>query len=687
MDIPRYLRQSRGITLSDQQRAAVEAAFGDVLLLAVPGAGKTTVLTARIANLMANHNADPRRILTLTFSREGARDMARRWERLFGGLFPCAPAFSTIHSFCLRLLEEYAAGRGSRLPELLEGGESRGGKERLLGEVYREVTGEYASDEVLSRAAAAVGYCVNMRLTGREEEGLPEGVPHLDRLLERYTARKRERGLMDFDDMLLFADTALERSAVLRERAAGRYDYILVDEAQDTSRLQHSILHRLERGNLFLVGDEDQSIYGFRGAWPQGLLRFSQDRPQGRLLKLEENYRSTGAVVAAAGRLIAQNRQRYPKAAFTRRPQGEPVGILRELDHGEEYGRIADLLEQMPPERTCAVLYRTGYTGIGLGWTLRRRGIPFFSRESRLGYRSDTITREVTNLIRLAQDPGDEEAFRRSWFLLPCRIPKAAAERALAVHPRDLLREVLEEEFTQRNSGRILWVRRVLAGMAKEPPLGQLETILGELEYLRALDRRCQNNYDRGSYLQKLSVLRDFAAAAPDTAAFLESLREAERVLDSPQRRNIILSSVHSAKGQEFDEVIIADAIEGVFPMADALSFRAAGDTRPLEEERRLFYTAMTRARDRLTIFAPSGCLGQPLLPSRFLYSAGGGEAPELDGVPLVPGLRVAHAFYGVGVLERADTVRGEVVVDFRRQGKKRFTLEELRNPMVFRLY
>ncbi len=304
-----------------------------------------------------------------------------------------------------------------------------------------------------------------------------------------------------------------------------------------------------------------------------------------------------------------------------------------------------------------------------------------------MGYRSDTITREVTNLLRLAQNPGDQEAFRRSWFLLPCRISKKAVERALAAQPRDLLREVLEEEFTGRNTGRIVWVQRVLARMAGQPPLRQLETILEELEYLQVLDHRCQNNYDRGSYLQKLSVLRDFAKAAPDTAAFLESLQGAERVLDSPQRRNIILSSVHSAKGQEFDQVIIADAIEGVFPMADALSFHAAGDPRPLEEERRLFYTAMTRARERLTIFAPATCLGQSLLPARFLYSVSGADVPELDGVPLVPGLRVAHAFYGVGALEQADPLRGEAVVYFLRQGKKKFTLEELRNPMVFRLY
>ncbi len=678
MDIPRYLREERGICLSDQQRMAVEAPPGDILLLAVPGAGKTTVLTARIANLMANCHADPQRILTLTFNRESARDMARRWEGLFGGLFPCPPAFSTIHAFCLRLLREYAAGRGTRVPELLEGKEGHP-RESFLRDAYRQLTGEYLTDENLSRVTNAAGYCVNMRLSPEEREEFGRTIPHFPRLFLRYTAWKRENALMDFDDMLLFASTALERCPALRESFAGRYDHILVDEAQDTSRLQHDILGKLGRGNLFLVGDEDQSIYGFRGAWPQGLLTFFQSHPGGRLLKMEENYRSTKAIVAGASRLIQGNRQRYPKAIFTGREEGEAIRVVRRLDHDSQYGAIADLLEALPPGETCAVLYRTSFSGIGLGRELRRRGIPFFSRESRLGYAADAITREVGNLFRLAEDPGDPELFRRTWFLLPCPISRQAVEAALKSGSPDLLRYLLEKsDFPGKNSGQLAWVRRTLGRMRGQPPLRQLELILGELEYLQFLDHRCQESYDRNAYLQKLSILRQIAAGAADTEAFLREIASAEEVLRSPQPGPVTLSTVHSAKGQEFHRVIIADALEGVFPAADALGARAMGDPQPLEEEVRLFYTAMTRARDRLTIFAPATCLGCVLMPSRFLHTVEMGDAITVKGVPLTPGLRIAHAYYGIGALEKVDRTRGQLTVQFRHYGVKRFALGDL---------
>ena len=688
MEIPRYLEETHGILLSDQQRAAVEAPAGDILLLAVPGAGKTTVLTARIANLIANCQGDPRRILTLTFNREAARDMGRRWEKLFGGLFPREPVFSTIHSFCLRLLREYADGRGTKVPELLEGRGPGRGKESVLRDIYRELTGEFLTDDAMNRLGNAIGYCVNMQLPPEEREQFCRTVPQFTRVFLRYTSWKRENGLMDFDDMLLFANTALERNPALRESFAGRYDYILVDEAQDTSRLQHSILEKLGRGNLFLVGDEDQSIYGFRGAWPQGLTRFFESHPEGKLLKMEENYRSTKAVVAAADRLIRQNRQRYPKAVFTRREEGEPIRVERKLDHEDQYETIAELLEVVPEEETCAVLYRTSFSGIGLGWVLRRRGIPFFSRESRLGYAADPITREVTGLMSLAERPGDPELFRRTWFLLPCPISRPAAEEAMGSGSRDILRYLLDNAgFAGKNSGRIGWVCQILAKMKNQPPLCQLDMILEDLEYFRFLDHRCQESYDRNAYLQKLSVLREIASDALDTGDFLARIAGAEKVLNSPEPAHITLSTVHSAKGQEFDRVIIADALEGVFPAADALGERAMGDSQALEEETRLFYTAMTRARDRLTIFAPATSQGRPLMASRFLQPITQGEAPTLDGTPLVPGLRVVHAYFGVGSLEKLDEERGRITVRFRHYGTKVFSLKELENRKVLGVY
>lgn len=686
MEIAAYLRQEKGILLSEQQRQGMEAVGGNILLLAVPGAGKTTVLTARIAHLMANHGADPGRILTLTFNRESAREMGARWRRLFGGVFPIDPGFSTIHAFCLRLLREYAQGRGTRVFDLLEGQERAGRKNRLLADLYRELTGRYITEEDLGRAANTIGYCVNMRLSSEEAASFDREIPGFSGLFSRYTSYKRENGLMDFDDMLLFADTALERSRTLRERTRERYGHILVDEAQDTSRLQHSILQKLCRNNLFMAGDEDQSIYGFRGAWPQGLVNFFETYPDGRLLKLEENYRSTKAIVAAASRIIGKNRQRYQKDIFTRREEGEPVRILRDLDQEEEYEAIADLLEETPAGQTCAVLYRTSYTGIGLGWTLRRRGIPFFSRETRLGYSADAVTRDMENILRLAVEPGNGALFRQTYFRLGCGIPKEIAEAAVAAHPGDILQYIIEElDYPAKSTGRLGWVRRTLAKMSGKPPLAQFQSVIEDLEYLRVLERRCQNGYQMNPYYQKLAILRQFAAAAPDAAAFLESVQGAEQVLDSPERCNIILSTVHSAKGKEFDRVIVADALEGIFPAADALEARTVHETQRLEEETRLFYTAMTRAKDRLVIIAPSRCLGRSLVPSRFL-SGIGAAVPSIGDVPLTPGLRVMHCFFGLGVLEKVDAARRQVEVTFRHYGKKKFVMEALGDGRIFQI-
>jgi DNA helicase-2/ATP-dependent DNA helicase PcrA len=686
VDIEAYLLDRHGIRLSRQQREAVEAPPGEILLLAVPGAGKTTVLTARIAHLLLNLGEDPGRILTLTFNRESARDMARRWEELFGELIPKGPSFSTIHSFCYSLLREYAAGRGTHVPELLEGVGDGKERQRILVALYREETGDYLPDDLLRQVENALGYCVNMELSREEAASLDRELPGFSRLMERYTAWKRENRRMDFDDMLRFACTALERDHGLAGRVGERYRHILVDEVQDTSRLQHDIIRRVSRGNLFMVGDEDQSIYGFRGADPQRMTRFLEEHPAGRLMKLEENYRSTRAIVAGAARLIETNNQRHPKNIHTSREEGEPILVFQDLDLEEEYEAAADLLEKMPGGESCGVLYRTGFSGIGLGWVLRRRGIPFSSRETGLGYGSDFITRDVANFFRLAQDPGDLRAFRQLYFKLGCAISKEAAAAAMDAEPRDLLKYILDEvDYPSKNSGRLGWTRRVLAGMQGKSPLRQLDTVIRDLEYLTTLEKKSQESYQMNGYCQKLAILRDFSAHTPDVQAFLERLGEAEKVLNSPGKAQVTLSTVHSAKGREFDRVIILDALDGIFPGTDALEYRALGRDDLLEEETRLFYTAMTRAKNRLAVFAPARCMGRRLAASRFLHAVSGG-IPMIGSVPLVPGLRVMHSFFGAGTVEEVDSARGRVAVRFKIGGIKQFTIECLKDGKIFQL-
>ncbi len=683
MGMDAYLAD-RGIRLSGQQRDAVETAGGHILLLAVPGAGKTTVVAARAANLILHHGVSPGRMITLTFNRESARDMTRRWDGLFGGLCPVRPAISTIHSFCLGLLREYARDRGTRVPALLEGDEN-GGRARLLAAIYREETGNFLPEEQLSDMMNLMGYCVNMRLPPEEVERAGEGLPGFLPVYRKYTAHKRSQGLMDFDDMLLFAHTALTRYPALRERVAQRYDHIQVDEAQDTSRIQHEILGFVVRDNLLMVGDEDQSIYGFRGAYPQGLTDFFRTYPDGRLMKLEQNYRSTGAIVEGASRVIEGNRQRYPKAMAAARPRGPEIQLVTAPALEEEYGWIADRLAALPAGESCAVLYRAGYSGIGLAHLLRQRGIPFTSRGSSLGYAGDFINRDILSMMTLAADPGDRGAFHRCYFRLGCGIPRDVAARAEEEARGDILDWIIEyAQYGGKNTGRLSWTWRVLHRMSGQPPDRQIRTILEDLEYLTTLEKRGQGGYQLSVSLQKLVILRQLARDAADLPDLIALAERAEGALYAPEPARVVLSTVHSAKGREFDRVIIADALEGVFPISDAVEYGALDRPGLMEEETRLFYTAMTRAKTQLCILAPASALGRRLQSSRFLRPLDR-RAVTVGERAVVPGMRISHAYFGMGEILEVDGARGRIQVRFQIGGKKTFALDSFADPKIVR--
>lgn len=684
LEIPSVLGE-QGIHLSRQQREAAEAASGQILLLAVPGAGKTTVVTARTANLLLNHGVPPERIITLTFNRESAQDMIRRWAALFGGLCDAKPAISTIHSFCYGLLQEYARDRGTRVPSLLEG-DGTGAKARLLGTIYREETGSFLTEDQLSTMTNLMGYCVNMHLSPQEIQQAGEGLPGFWPVYQKYTGYKREQGLMDFDDMLLFAHTALARHDALRHRVRERYDHIQVDEAQDTSKLQHEILELVVRDNLLMVGDEDQSIYGFRGAYPQGLMEFFKTYPDGRLMKLEQNYRSTGAIVEGASRVISGNRQRYPKAMATHRPRGQEIELITHLPLEEEYPWIAEQLAALPQGESCAVLYRAATSGLGLAHLLRRRGIAFTSRGSSLGYMGDFINRDILSIMALAQNPGSKQAFHRCYFRLGCSIPRDIAARVQEQARGDILNWIIEEtDYAGKNTGRLSWTRRVLHKMAGQTPDRQIRTILEDLEYLTTLEKRGQGGCQLSSSLQKLVILRQFAREAASLEELTLLVERAEQQLYAPEPAPIVLSTVHSAKGREFDRVILADALDGVFPISDAIEFGALDRRDLLEEENRLFYTAMTRAKDRLWILAPATALGRRLQPSRLLQPLEEAAAVTVEGVTVQPGSCISHRYFGMGEILAVDRTRGRVEVAFRIGGTKSFTLDSFGDPKLIR--
>lgn len=684
MDIPEYLEKRHGIALSAQQREAVAAPDGRILLRAVPGAGKTTVLIARLAELICNRGADPSRILIITYSREAAADMRKKWETLFGEVANTPPRFSTIHSFCLHLLKLYAQGRGTALPTLIGGAERDGVQQnRILTALWREQTGEYPDEDRLCELSNALGYIVNMRLNPEELEKTLPGIAGLYRAYRRY---KTENRLMDFDDMLLYAYTALSRSETLRGRVRGQYDYLCLDEAQDTSKIQHEILRMVAGENLFAVGDEDQSIYGFRGAYPQGLTDFFAFYGEGSILKLERNFRSTGAIVEAARVVIEGAAGHIPKEMYTERP----FGARAELVYGEDFDacdrETAERLAVLPEGETCAVLYRSAVTGVAVGRLLEREGIPFTARRPRGSFASDFICRDILNIMAFAEDPADKRFFARCYFRLNCAIPRAAAVQAREEAQGDVLLWIADHcSFSVKNTGRLEWASRVLRQMRRQSPARQLHTILYELGYLDSVERGGQTGYAAASQLRRLGLLCDLAAQAKNRLQLAELVAGIFAAQERAESSRIFLSTVHSAKGREFDHVILADAAEGIFPDSGAAEAAAMRDTEALEEERRLFYTAVTRAKESLTILIPAGAFDRSIRESRFvtrLRVKYGEESAEAA----IPGTKILHTSFGMGTVLWTDSAKNRVGVDFMYGGEKTLTLEAFCDPGIVQI-
>ena len=306
-----YLKEQFHLSFTQQQLQAIETIDGPVLLLAVPGAGKTTVMVSRIASMIYEHGIAPSSILTITFSKAGARDMRRRYEGLFGQLEKETPLFCTIHSFCYQVVGSYCQATGGVAPQLIEARE----RSMALREIYQRINQEFLSEDLEEELVSNLSFIKNAMLR-QEDVEQNEKQPAENRVLETqvknlwsiykaYNNFKRDNGLMDFDDMLSYTLTILKKYPQILEYYQDRYPYLCVDEAQDTSKLQHAVIGLLAQKsqNLFLVGDEDQSIYRFRGACPENLLEFPKQYPKAKLLKMEENFRSTGEIVEHANRL------------------------------------------------------------------------------------------------------------------------------------------------------------------------------------------------------------------------------------------------------------------------------------------------------------------------------------------------------------------------------------------------
>ncbi len=699
-----YLHERFGLTFTQQQRQAIDTIEGPVLLLAVPGAGKTTVMVTRIANMIYHKGISPESILTITFSKAGARDMRRRYEGLFGELGGEIPLFCTIHSFCNQVVGSYCRATGGVAPRLIEPRE----RSAALRELYQRINQEFLSEDLEEELISNLSFIKNMMLT-REQIESNEHLPPEERVLETqirnlwdlyqaYSSWKRENGLMDFDDMLSYTYTILKRYPDILSSYQDRYRYLCVDEAQDTSKLQHAVVRLLAKReqNLFLVGDEDQSIYRFRGACPENLLEFPKLYPQAKVLKMEQNFRSTQEIVQHANLFISQNKQRYPKKMYTSNPKGEEIAFQKLHDFSDQYRAAIEAYLNEPG--TTAIIYRNNLSAVPMADILDRNDVDFYIKEHKARLKQNYVVSDVLAFFSLSFDPSDFNAFSRIFYKTASSLKRNMLNRM----PQGRL--LAGESYFDRmialcdenqNTGKIRYIAMMIEKLREMDPVKAMDCILYQIGYLGYLEFTSGAGYSMQA--QKLNILTSLASRVRSVEEFLDRIDELDEIVvqhaQRPQAR-LTLTTAHSAKGLEFDTVVLLDCMDDIFPAHSAVEKWKMGMEEEMEEEARLFYVACTRARRRLVIPYASFSANTPAVPSRFLnrlrepaQKENGRHTAEnilqSGELRLYPGLMIEHKNFGRGQVVGVNRERGTFTAFFGKKGTRTLTIEILKTDTV----
>ena len=608
-----------GKKLNENQKQAICHETGPMLVLAGPGSGKTTVLLCRILRLLEKGLAKPDQILALTFSKAAAEEMKERFRRAKG---PEGVAFGTFHSVFFRILRRKYGWSTDRV---FQEEERRAVLRNMLEEAKWDIPDleEYISV-----------FLSQLSLMNSELESVntfePAGIPAVEfrKLFHTYERYKERHEKLDFDDMLTMCHHLLKTDAETRAAWQGKYRFILVDEFQDVNRAQFECLRMLaeEHRNLFVVGDDDQSIYAFRGARPDFLLQFPMLYPDVQRVTLNTNYRSTDRVIALAERVISNNEVRFAKEMHGTGIDGDKVTFFLADDVTAEADRIAekiaDLMDEGVALSEMAVIYRTNLQGGVFARALYKKGIPYELRESGANVYDHWIAKDLLAYLFLAENEESDSALRRI-----LNKPKRYIGRDLLVEAEKMPYTLMRSFFACPSLKK--WQEEHLENLRADLNQIRRKNVYDGLKYIRKVI-----GYDE--YLEEFAVYRrtsaqvlweiadevmETARDCEDVKQFRERLEEMSRQMqgqNSPRERKrsgVQLMTMHGAKGLEFSAVFLPSLIEGVVPHEKGLE--------QVEEERRLFYVAMTRAEEKLCLSAMRRRYEKETKPSRFLAEMG----------------------------------------------------------------
>ena len=593
------------INLNKQQLEAVQSVEKPTLLLAVPGSGKTTVLITRLGYMIYCLGIRPEEILTVTYTVAATNDMRNRFATIFGDELVARLEFRTINGICAKIIGYYGRCVGKKPFELVT---DEGYKTKLLSAIYTEVVRQYPTESDLKNISTLITYIKNMQLSKNEinKLGKEQDIPLLD-IYNAYCEQMKRQSLMDYDDQMVYALTMLKVSSQILGYFQEMYKYICVDEAQDTSKIQHQIIAVLANKykKIFMVGDEDQSIYGFRAAYPEALLSFEKNYADANVLLMEENFRSNAKIVDAADGFIQKNKLRHEKHMKAFREAGTDIQKIHLKNRRAQYTYLAKVAENTEVE--TAVLYRDNESIIPVVDLLERKGISYRIKNADLTFFTHRVVMDIKNIIRFAMEPANTEIFMQIYYKISTYMSKLVAIEACRISQ--------EKEITILDAA--LDYGKIPAGTRKSVKAIQthLNRILeedGGKAIYRIIHFMGYQDYLEKANIKdsKLSIIKAIAYNEPSVLALISRLDElATLIKEKPydSECKFILSTIHSSKGLEYDKVYIMDAVDGIFPENVIANYekRKAKDeeSKEYEEERRLYYVGVTRAKNELCIF------------------------------------------------------------------------------------
>ena len=581
--------------------------------------------------------------------------------------------FRTINGVCSRIISCYEHITGRKAYTLME---QTSQQSSLIGTLYHRLTGEYATESTIKAVQTAITYVKNQMITSEQElaQVEVEGVTDFPALYHAYGQALQQQQKMDYDDQLVYARKILKLCPPVLRQFQARYRYFCVDEAQDTSKIQHAIISHLAQnsGNLFMVGDEDQSIYGFRAAYPQALLHFQEIYPKAQVLYMETNYRSTQEIVSAAQTFIEKNKNRHPKTMVSTGRTGPSIRQVMVQNRTSQYAYLATVAKRAT--RPIAILYRDNDSAIPLIDLFQRQQISYRCRQVDCGFFTHRVVRDICNIIRFAAQPCNGELFLDLYYKLGAGITRLAAVEAVN---RCEGEGVTILEYLSRCTMLSPWSRKQCAALQshvsyllQQPAHRAIHRIVHYMGYGRYVE-------DRGGDLRKAEILEalGFQEATPmDLLARLNDLYQLMREGPNTEQESVVtLSTIHSSKGLEYPHVILMDVLDGILPKVPSVP-SDHNDFDTYQEERRLFYVAMTRAQDVLWVLSyktqelPSAFVQElfpPITPKE--------QAAKVHAAMFHPGVKVRHKKYGEGKI--IDLSQDIVTISFSQAGEKKFSL------------